>query len=163
MDVSRCILVLDTSISATSNLERREYFGSIIVLLSHQHKVCIWEFIRGVSSKPFCCSCSVYTSSFEYWHCYTASVDLSWPSIPFILAGHLCIKIRAVFTYKLLFFFLRNKRTFVIKKKRTFDLETLLVNATQVPLWIKCLWFCDATEICQIINFESVLSFYILL
>ena len=26
MDVSRCSLVLDTSISATSNLERREYF-----------------------------------------------------------------------------------------------------------------------------------------
>ena len=28
MDVSRCILVLDTSISATSNLGQREYRGS---------------------------------------------------------------------------------------------------------------------------------------
>ena len=29
MDVSRCILVLDTSISATSNLEQREYLISM--------------------------------------------------------------------------------------------------------------------------------------
>ena len=33
MDVSRCILVLNISISATSNLKRREYVGVSLILL----------------------------------------------------------------------------------------------------------------------------------
>ena len=41
MDVSRCILVLDTSISATSNLERREYYREQPIIVPLHTSVCL--------------------------------------------------------------------------------------------------------------------------